>query len=252
MRKPLGDGEEVYAVLLNCASAYKERCAAARDMTEMRNKCEAESLNVLELELVKGLQHMIGETEEPVSILKHAFSLVKDYLTFEVFAALIPRRQEVEIHVYPNVPINEDIAEVIPGTLIRKMASLAEEEERKIRVMIEGRPVAGRSPSDDLRSVIVPLITAIKTHGYAGIYRNTAFDYQEESVFKRFCAHIATALEKISLFEEIKALSANDGLTGLYNHLHIMTRLRRGEAVPEVRIAPFRPRLRYRRLQGDQ
>ena len=49
----------------------------------MRNKCEAESLNVLELELVKGLQHMIGETE-PVSILKHAFSLVKNYLTFGI------------------------------------------------------------------------------------------------------------------------------------------------------------------------
>jgi diguanylate cyclase (GGDEF)-like protein len=223
--RPLGDGEEVYAVLCNAVGSYKERSGAARDMMEMKSRCEAERLNVLELELVKGLQHLIGETEEPVSILKHAFSLVKSYLAFEVFAALIPRHQEVEIHVYPNVPITEQVAEAIPGTLIRKMASLAEEQERKIRVMIQGSAVADPSPSEDLRSVIVPLITDIKTHGYAGIYRNTPFDYQEESVFKRFCAHIAIALEKNSLFEEIRALSANDGLTGLYNHLFIMTRL---------------------------
>jgi diguanylate cyclase (GGDEF)-like protein len=205
--------------------SYKERFEAARDMMEMKSRCEAERLSVTELELVKGLQHMIGETEEPASILKHAFSLAKSYLAFEVFAALIPRHQEVEIHVYPNVPIREEVAEAIPGTLIRKMASLAEEQEKKIRVMIEGSPAAGQPSSDDLRSVIVPLITNMKTHGYAGIYRNAPFDYQEESVFKRFCAHIATALEKISLFEEIKALSTNDGLTGLYNHLFIMARL---------------------------
>ena len=223
--KPLGDGDEVYAVFCNAAASYMERCGAARDMMELKGRCEAERLNVLELELVKGLQHMIGETEEPVSILKHAFSLVKNYLPFEVFAALIPRHKEVDIDVYPNVPIREDVAEAIPGTLIRKMATLAQEQERNIRVVIQGSAVAGQSPSDDLTSVIVPLITNMKTYGYAGIYRNTPFDHREESVFKRFCAHIAIALEKISLFEEIKALSTNDGLTGLYNHLFIMARL---------------------------
>ncbi len=225
VQKPLGDGEEVYAVICTAANSCKERRAAARDMMEMKTRCEAERLNVLELELVKGLQHMIGETEEPVSILKHSFSLIKNYLPFAVFAALIPRHGDVEIHVYPSLPVKENVAETIPGTLIRKMTDLAEEQERNIRVVIQGSTTPGQSPSEDLRSVIVPLIVNMKTYGYVGIYRDTPFDYQEESVFKRFCAHIATALEKISLFEEIKTLSTNDGLTGLYNHLFIMTRL---------------------------
>ena len=94
-----------------------------------------------------------------------------------------------------------------------------------MRVVIQGKSVSGGPPCDDLRSMIVPLISSNKTYGYAGVYRDRPFDYAEESVFKRFCAHIATALEKISLFEEIKALSTNDGLTGLYNHLFIMTKL---------------------------
>ena len=38
---------------------------------------------------------------------------------------------------------------------------------------------------------------------------------------------MATALEKIRLFEEIKSLSVCDGLTGLYNHLSIISKLER-------------------------
>ena len=81
----------------------------------MKDRCEADRLNLLELELVKGLQHMIGETEEPASIFKHSFSLIKNYLAFEAFAALVPRQEEAEIYVYPNVALNEDIGEIITG-----------------------------------------------------------------------------------------------------------------------------------------
>lgn len=226
IEQPLVRTDEIHSILSNAASGYKERCEAARGMTEMKSRCETDRLNLVELELVKGLQRMIGETDEPVSILKHAFSLMKGYLVFDVFAALVPRREEVEIHVYPSAPIREEIAEAIPGTLIKRMAALAGEQERKIRIIMgDADAMAGRSLSDDLRSVIVPLITAAKTHGYAGMYRERPFDYEEESVFKRFCAHIATALEKIGLFEEIRVLSTNDGLTGLYNHLFIKSKL---------------------------
>lgn len=103
------------------------------------------------------------------------------------------------------------------------MTRLAE-QERKIKVVIHGK-TAGPSAADDLRAVIVPLITSNRTYGYVGIYRGTPFPYEEESVFKRFCSHMATALEKINLFEEIKSLSVNDGLTGLHNHLFIMSKL---------------------------
>jgi diguanylate cyclase (GGDEF)-like protein len=69
------------------------------------------------------------------------------------------------------------------------------------------------------------LSTRGKTHGYAGIYRSTPFDYYEESIFKRFCAHISLTLEKISLFAEVRTLSVNDGLTGTHTHFFIMSKL---------------------------
>jgi diguanylate cyclase (GGDEF)-like protein len=190
-----------------------------------KTKEETDRLNLLELELVKGLQHMIGETEEPVAILKHAFSLIKSYLDFDVFAALIPRRQEEEIYVYPNAPIRAELAEAIPGTLLKRMAKLSEETDTGLRVVMERNSLGPGPQIDDLRSVIIPLVSGVRTYGYAGIYRAEPFAYHEESVFKRFCAHVATALEKISLFEEIKALSTSDGLTNLHNHIFIVNRL---------------------------
>jgi diguanylate cyclase (GGDEF)-like protein len=223
--KPITSSEEVYLVVNNAIKEYTGRRKSAAAVSEMVRKREADRLGLLELELVKGLQHMIGETEEPAAIFKHAFSLIKNYLPFEVFAALAPRQGEFEIYVYPNVRLGEEIGEVITGTLIKKMTRLAEEEqERKVKVVVAGK-AESRASSDDLKSVIVPLETSSRTCGYAGIYRGKPFDYEEESVFKRFCAHIATALEKINLFEEIKSLSVCDGLTGLYNHVSIVSKL---------------------------
>ena len=221
--KPLRDSVEIYCTVCNAIKDYGDKKESALAISEMKDRCEADTLNLLELELVKGLQHMIGETEEPASIFKHSFSLIKNYLAFEAFAALVPRHEEAEIYVYPNVALSEDIGEVITGALIRRMTRLAE-QDKKVRVVIQ-QEVPGRSPSDELKSVIVPLVTTSRTYGYAGIYRGTSFDYREESVFKRFCAHMATALEKISLFEEIKSLSVSDGLTGLHNHLSIVSKL---------------------------
>jgi len=224
IEKPLGGSEEeVYCIACNAVAAYRERRELALAVSEMKDRCEADRLNLLELELVKGLQHMIGETEEPASIFKHSFSLLKNYLAFEAFAALVPRHEEAEIYVYPNVALSEDIGERITGALIKRMTRLAE-EDKKVKVVVEEKGT-GRPPSDEIKSVIVPLATTSRTCGYAGIYRGTPFDYREESVFKRFCAHMAIALEKISLFEEIKSLSVSDGLTGLHNHSSIVSLL---------------------------
>jgi diguanylate cyclase (GGDEF)-like protein len=225
VEKPVGDDDEVYGLICNAVGEYRERSAMAREVEQLRARCESDRVNLLELELVKGFQHMIGEIEEPASIVKHGFSLIKNYLAFDVFAALVPRRSEEEIYVYPNVAIREENAEVIPGTLIKKMAKLAKNGDDQVRVVIQGRAVSDESSSDDLKSIIVPLVTDRRTCGYAGICRDNPFDYQEEAVFKRFCSHIATALEKINLFEEIKALSTSDSLTGLFDHAAIVSQL---------------------------
>ncbi len=224
IEKPLADGEEASQLIINAVNSYNERQEALQVAAEMRRRCEADRVNLLELELVKGLQHMIGETEEPTSIFKHSFSLIKNYLPFDVFAALVLRGNETEIYVYPSATIDSALAEAIPGTLIKKMAKLSE-DETKVKVILHGEPQPAHAPVQDLTSIVVPLTGASRTYGYAGIYRAAAFDYSEESVFKRFCGHITTAFEKIALFEEVKALSVSDGLTGLYNHSAIVAKL---------------------------
>jgi diguanylate cyclase (GGDEF)-like protein len=224
IEKPLTEAEEACQLIINTVNGYSERQEALQIAADMRYTCEADRLNLLELELVKGLQHMIGETEEPTSIFKHAFSLIKNYLPFDVFAALVLRGSETEIYVYPRTTINSALAEAIPGTLIKKMAKLSE-EETKVKVILHGKSPSVQAASQDLTSIVVPLTGTSRTYGYAGIYRAASFDYGEESVFKRFCGHITTAFEKIALFEEVKALSVRDGLTGLYNHSTIVAKL---------------------------
>ena len=77
-------------------------------------------------------------------------------------------------------------------------------------------------------STIFDLSTVNKVYGYAGLFRETPFDAQEELIFGKFCSHIALTLEKIRLFNEIKMLSIHDGLTGVFNHAYADKRSRFG------------------------
>ena len=225
LKKPISSYEEIYHGVNNAIAHFMERVEIRELTAEMEKRFEHDKLNLLELEFVKSLQHMIGETEDAVTVLKNSFMLIRNFLSFELFAALVPQEDEIEIHVYPNGPTNSTVAEFIPGTLIRRMRK-ALLEDKQVKVVFEG-PEASASPEadEDYKSVIVALSTRNKTHGCAGVYRSRPFDYYEESIFKRFCAHISLTLEKIELFKEVKALSINDGLTSLYTHLFIMSKL---------------------------
>ena len=225
LKKPFSSYEEIYHGVNNAISHFMERLEIRELTAEMEKRFEHDKLNLLELEFVKSLQRMIGETEEAVTVLKNSFTLIKNFMHFELFAALVPQDDEIEIHIYPNGPAKPAVAEFIPGTLIRRMRK-ALLEDKQVKVVLESQEVDTSSESDeDYKSVIVALSTRNRTHGCAGIYRSHSFDYYEESIFKRFCAHISLTLEKIELFKEVKALSVHDGLTSLYTHLFIATKL---------------------------
>ena len=226
LKKPFSSYEEIYHGVNNAMSHFMERLEIRELTAEMEKRFEHDKLNLLELEFVKSLQRMIGETEEAVTVLKNSFTLIRNFLNFELFAALVPQEDEIEIHVYPNGPTNPAVAEFVPGTLIRRMRKVLL-EDKQVKVVFEQGQEAG-TPLDvdeEYKSVIVALSTRNKTHGCAGIYRSRPFDYYEESIFKRFCAHISLTLEKIELFKEVKALSVYDGLTALYTHLFITSKL---------------------------
>ncbi|HVN23771.1 MAG TPA: diguanylate cyclase [Syntrophorhabdales bacterium] len=225
LKKPFSSYEEIYHGVNNAMSHFMERLEIRELTAEMEKRFEHDKLNLLELEFVKSLQRMIGETEDAVTVLKHSFTLIRNFLSFELFAALVPQQDEIEIHVYPNSPGNPAAAESVPSTLIRRMRK-ALLEEKKIKVIFESNGGGAEPEGDqDYRSVIVALATRDRTYGCAGIYRSRPFDYYEESIFKRFCAHISSTLEKIELFKEVRALSVNDGLTSLYTHFFITSKL---------------------------
>ncbi len=225
LKKPFSSYEEIYHGVNNAMGHFMERLEIRELTAEMEKRFEHDKLNLLELDFVKSLQRMIGETEEAVSVLKNSFALIRNFLSFEVFAALVPQGDEVEIHVYPNGPGDPAATEVVPGTLVRRMKK-ALLEEKQVKVILEGDQVETTPQAEkDYQSVIVALSTRSRTHGCAGIYRSRPFDYYEESIFKRFCSHISLTLEKIELFKEVRALSVNDGLTGLSTHLFITSKL---------------------------
>jgi len=224
LKKPFSSYEEIYHGVNNAINHFLERLQIKELTAEMEKRFEHDKLNLLELEFVKSLQHMIGETEESVTVFKNSFTLIKNFLNFELFAALVPQDQEVEIHVYPNGPFNPAVTEYIPGTLIRRMRK-ASLDEKQVKVLVDGPSEEAASMPEDYKSVVVALSGRGTTYGYVGIYRSRPFDYYEEAIFKRFAAHISSTLEKIALFREVKALSVHDGLTGLYTHLFIMSSL---------------------------
>jgi diguanylate cyclase (GGDEF)-like protein len=225
LKKPFSSYEEIYHGVNNAISHFMERLEIRELTAEMEKRFEHDKINLLELEFVKSLQRMIGETEDAVTVLKNSFTLIKNFLSLELFAALVPQEDEIEIHVYPNGPTNPAVTEFVPTTLIRRMRKTLL-EDKQVKVVFEGRDDGNRAEGEeDYKSVIVALSTRNTTHGCAGIYRSRPFDYYEESIFKRFCAHISSTLEKIELFKEVKALSVHDGLTGLHTHLFITSKL---------------------------
>jgi len=143
---------------------------------------------------------MIGETEEAVSVLKNSFVLIRNFLSFELFACSCAAGGRDRDTCLSEWAEQSAASESVPGTLIRRMRK-ALLEDKQVRVFFEGDAGATTPESEeDLKSVIVALSTRNKTHGCAGIYRSRPFDYYEESIFKRFCAHISQTLEKIELF----------------------------------------------------
>jgi diguanylate cyclase (GGDEF)-like protein len=212
LTKPFDSFEEVYHVVNNAMDHYIESLKTTELARRVEETQRLEKINIIEIDFLKSLQHMIGEAEDPAFVLKNAYALLKNFLNFEYFGVLLTYGNEVNIQIYPKVGSNKRLAEIITNILLRRMSQGA------VNAKIT-------SPADDYESVIVELSTTNTVYGFAGLFRSAPFQVQEEATFGKFCSHISVTLEKIRLFQEIKTLSIHDGLTGIFNHTYIINKL---------------------------
>lgn len=211
LSKPFKSFEELFHIVNNSMDHYMEVLRTEELTAQVEERYRRERINILELEFLKDLHRMIGETGDPVFVLRNANTLLRSFLDFEYFGTMLMGNQEADIHILPE-------GERDPQLHRAMVTALAGGK-------IEGDAGSGVS----IESAVSELRTNNRLFGYAALYREKPFNSEEISIFSRFCSHIALTLEKISLFEEIRNLSRHDGLTGAYNHACIV-----GELAAEI------------------
>ncbi|HQG24815.1 MAG TPA: diguanylate cyclase [Syntrophorhabdus sp.] len=225
LAKPFKSYEEVYHITNNAANHYLETQRTIELTAEIEKRHEHERLNLLELDFLKKLQLMIGETEDPAFVIKNSFALLKNFLNFQAFAALMLQGEDINIQIYPNVGSNQKLMECITMSLMNKAPERTKVEKQMSEMTIAGKDTLSTG-EDKYNFMTVDISARDRIYGYAGLYRVLPFHDDEKAIFNRFCSNIAMTLEKISLFNEIRSLSIRDGLTGIYNHAFIVEALK--------------------------
>jgi diguanylate cyclase (GGDEF)-like protein len=225
LAKPFKSYEEVYHIVNNAANHHIETLRTVELTAEIEKRHEHERLNLLELDFLKKLQLMIGETEDPAFVMKNSFALLKNFLNFQAFATLMLQGEDINIQIYPNVGSDAKLMECITTSLMAKVPERTRVEKQMSEMIAMGKEAL---PSDvsKYNYMTVDISSRDRVYGYAGLYRVLPFHENEEAIFNRFCSNIAVTLEKIRLFNEIKTLSIHDGLTGIYNHAFIVEALK--------------------------
>jgi diguanylate cyclase (GGDEF)-like protein len=225
LAKPFKSYEEVYHITNNAANHYLETLRTTELTAEIEKRHEHERLNLLELDFLKKLQLMIGETEDPAFVIKNSFALLKNFLNFQAFAAFMLQGEDINIQIYPNIGSDPRLMECITTSLMNKVPERSKVEKQMSELMMVGANTT-QTEGGTYNFMTVDISSRDKIYGYAGLYRVLPFLDDEKTIFNRFCTNIAMTLEKIRLFNEIKSLSIHDGLTGIYNHAFIVEALK--------------------------
>ena len=225
LAKPFKSYEEVYHITNNAANHYLETLRTTELTAEIEKRHEHERLNLLELDFLKKLQLMIGETEDPAFVIKNSFALLKNFLNFQAFAAFMLQGEDINIQIYPNIGSDPRLMECITTSLMNKVPERSKVEKQMSEMMMVGSNTT-QAEGSKYNFTMVDISSRDRVYGYAGLYRVLPFHDDERAIFNRFCSNIAMTLEKIRLFNEIKSLSIHDGLTGIYNHAFIVEALK--------------------------
>lgn len=178
-----------------------------------------------EIRFIKGLQIIIGEVEGKTLVCNYCYDALQDFIRFSTLGFLVYANDVIEIYLCTGGSISQKEIDFMESTLTARLpAPFIETMQRRTIVLGE----MGQKQVDPAGSVsmLEPLSKQENNVGFAAIIRHEGiFSDQEEHTFRRLCSHVALALDKIELFNRMTELAIKDGLTGISNHLHIVTRL---------------------------
>ena len=170
LAKPFKSYEEVYHITNNAANHYLETQRTIELTAEIEKRHEHERLNLLELDFLKKLQLMIGETEDPAFVIKNSFALLKNFLNFQAFAALMLQGEDINIQIYPNVGSNQKLMECITMSLMNKAPERTKVEKQMSEMTIAGKDTLSTG-EDKYNFMTVDISARDRIYGYAGLYR---------------------------------------------------------------------------------
>ena len=182
LTKPFNNMEELYHTINNAMNHYMESLRTAELSVEVEERYRREKMNLLELDFLKNLQNMIGETENTGTVLENASTLLKNFLDFEYFGALLLQKDEVNIQVYPTLKDNREFLESIASGLLNKLSYFKKDQKQQV-ILQDTMEEINFADNRRNASMIFDLSTANRVYGYVGLFRESPFDTQEELIF---------------------------------------------------------------------
>lgn len=183
------------------------------------------SLQDKEIRFIKDLQIIIGEIEGKTLVCNYCYDALQDFVRFSTLGFLVYVNDGIEIYLCTDGSINQAEIDFMQSTLTARLPALFVETMQS-RTIVLGEMGDGLFDPRTSASMVEPLRKQEINVGFAAIVRKKeVFSEQEQRIFRRLCSHIALTLDKIDLFDRVTQLAITDGLTGISNHLHIVTRL---------------------------
>ncbi len=174
LAKPFKSYEEVYHITNNAANHYLETLRTTELTAEIEKRHEHERLNLLELDFLKKLQLMIGETEDPTFVIKNSFALLKNFLNFSGFcSAYAPRGgyKYPDLSKYRSDPV---LMDCITKSLMNKVPERSKIEKQMNELLVAGSDTP-KNQETKYNFITIDISARDKIYGYAGLYRVLPF-----------------------------------------------------------------------------
>jgi diguanylate cyclase (GGDEF)-like protein len=188
---------------------------------------QCDSLYDKEIRFIKGLQAIIGEMEGRTLVCNYSYDALDNFVKFNTLGLLVCANDTIEICLCTGGSTSQAEIDFMQAILTARLPD-SFTETRQSRTIVLGEMGDRFFDPAAVSTIGAPLGKQEDRMRFAAILRQgSAFSKQEESTFRRLCSHVALTLEKIELFDRVTELAITDGLTGISNHLHIVTKLER-------------------------
>ncbi|GEM_PF-651030 len=199
------------------------RLVVLRDITERKRIEEARRMQAEELAALYSISSMMNEVSTLEELARRAASLVGDSLYSDLFAVallnsngmldLYWRKRGDQVH-YEQIPAERGvIGRVLQTGNTARIGNVRSE------------PLYHPGMRGAQSELCVPILSGGRAIGAlnAESLRANQFTENDERMLKTVAGLLSTAVERLTLFENIRQMAINDPLTGIFNRRHFFT-----------------------------